>query len=168
MTWRGTSTVQDRLFGALPYLIPLIDVIVFGFGNYLLAEVPLLQTILLTPLAPLIMLYRGIPFLSLIIFFALFMLVIRNENISHFIRFNTMQAILFDIVLILCNVVVSFFLAPTLGSIGGSAELVMQVLFNVVFLGTLAAVGYSIVQVVRGAYPDKVPSLSDIVYTQVR
>ncbi len=167
MAWRGSSTIQDRVFGGLPYLLPLIDVIALGFGNFLFRQVPLLGAILLTPLAPLILLYRGIPFVGLIIFFALFMLVIRNENISHFIRFNTMQAILIDIVLFLCNVVDTYLLGPTLGKAGGASFLI-EVLYNVIFLGTLAAVAYCVVQVVRGLYPDKIPSLSEIVAMQVR
>ncbi len=166
MALRGTSPVQDRLFAALPYLLPLLDVIVSGFGRFLFAQVPAFA-LLFAPLAPLIGIYR-LPFVSLLVFFALYLLVIRNENISHFIRFNTMQAILIDIVLILCNVVNSYFILPTLGQMGGSANFLIEVLFNVVFLGTLAAVGYSVVQVLRGVYPDKIPSLSDIVHMQIR
>ncbi|NJM58438.1 MAG: hypothetical protein HC857_14825 [Synechococcales cyanobacterium RU_4_20] len=167
MAWRGTSSLSDRFFATLPYLLPLIDVIVSGFGKFLFAQVPGLA-LLFAPLAPLIMVYSGVPFVGLLVFFALYLLVIRNENISHFIRFNTMQAILIDIVLILCNVVNVYLIGPTLGQIGSSANFLIEVLFNVVFLGTLAAVGYSVVQVVRGVYPDKIPSLSDIVHMQIR
>jgi uncharacterized membrane protein len=103
----------------------------------------------------------GFPF-GLIIFFALFLLVIRNESISHFIRFNAMQAILLDIVLILCGLVASYILQPVLQ--GG---LILETLFNVVFLGTVAAVVYSVVQSALGRYAE-IPTLSEAVYMQVR
>jgi uncharacterized membrane protein len=54
----------------------------------------------------------SLPFASLIIFFALYLGVVRNENISHFIRFNAMQAILLDIVLMLCGLVLPIFEGP--------------------------------------------------------
>jgi hypothetical protein len=105
MTWRGSTTVPDRIFASLPYLLPLIDAL--SFGRFLFTQFPVLQ-LLLIPLAPLMELYR-LPFASLIIFFALYLGVVRNENISHFIRFNAMQAILLDIVLMLCGLVLPIF-----------------------------------------------------------
>jgi len=73
MNWRGTTTVRDRIFACLPYLLPLV----YGltFGQFLFNQFPILQLILI-PLSPLLFLYR-IPFIGLIVFFALFMLVVR-------------------------------------------------------------------------------------------
>jgi len=34
MTWRGSTTIKDRIFACLPYLLPLIEV--FAFGEFLL------------------------------------------------------------------------------------------------------------------------------------
>ena len=97
MTWRGTTTVRDRIFAALPYLLPLMNGL--PFGRFLFQQFPVLQIITL-PVIPLMFLYQYIPFAGFIVFIGLYMLVVRNENIPHFIRFNTMQAILIDIVLI--------------------------------------------------------------------
>lgn len=156
MTWRGSTTPQDRIFACLPYLLPLVDGL--AFAGPFLSQFPFLQPLFL----PLFFLRPLTTFpLGLIIFFGLFLLVIRNENISHFIRFNTMQAILIDIVLILCNLLLGLLASPFQGG------LIVETLFNVVFLGTLAAVIYSVVQSALGRYAE-IPTLSDAVYMQVR
>lgn len=156
MNWRGSTTVTDRIWASLPYLLPLVDGLMFGV--YLFRQFPPLQTLFL-PLAPLMALNSG--FFGLIIFFLLFLLVVRNTNINHFIRFNAMQAILLDIVLIICRIVLQL-LGPALQ--GG---LIVETLMNVVFLGTLAAVGYSVVQTLRGQYAE-IPTISEAVHMQVR
>jgi len=162
MTWRGTTTVSDRIFASLVYLLPLLDVVGF-VGRILVVTNSFLSplvNIVATPLLPLLSIYTG--FIPLIVFFALFLLVVRNENISHFIRFNAMQAILFGIVLSLISIIWQFALAPVFGM-----GLLTQTLFNAVFLGTIAAVGYSIIQTALGRYAE-IPTISDAVYMQVR
>ncbi|MCU0551380.1 MAG: hypothetical protein MUC48_18690 [Leptolyngbya sp. Prado105] len=162
MTWRGSTTVSDRIFACLVYLLPLLDVVGF-VGRILLVTDSFLSplvAIVAMPLAPLLAIYTG--FIPLIVFFALFLLVVRNENVPHFIRFNTMQAILFGIVLSLISIIWQFALQPVFGM-----GLLTQTLFNAVFLGTVAAVGYSIVQSALGRYAE-IPTISDAVYMQVR
>ncbi|NJL20828.1 MAG: hypothetical protein HC895_08460 [Leptolyngbyaceae cyanobacterium SM1_3_5] len=159
MTWRGSSTPLDRVYASLPYLLPLVTSL--GFSAAFFAQFPALQ-VLFIPLAPLLIVY-SFPFASLIIFFALFMLVVRNDRIPHFIRFNTMQAILLDIVLFLCSLIINMALAPALGANG---DLLLDTLNNVVFLGTLVAVIYSVVQTAMGRYAD-IPTLSEAVYMQL-
>ena len=157
MTWRGSTTVRDRIFASLPYLLPLIDGL--PFGAFLFRQFPVLQ-LLLIPLDPLRQIY-DVPFASLIIFFALYLGVVRNENISHFIRFNAMQAILLDIVLMLCGLVLPIF------SNGLQVALIAETLYNMVFLGAFAAFVYAVVQSLLGRYAE-IPPLSDAVYMQVR
>ncbi|MEG4325448.1 hypothetical protein QUB37_25555 [Microcoleus sp. AT3-A2] len=156
MTWRGSTTVPDRIFASLPYLLPLIDGL--WFGRFLFTQFPVLQ-LLLIPLAPLMQIY-SLPLASLIIFFALYLGVVRNENISHFIRFNAMQAILLDIVLMLCRLVLPIFDGPQVAFIA-------ETLYNMVFLGAFAAFVYAVVQSLLGRYAE-IPPLSDAVYMQVR
>ncbi|NJO41099.1 MAG: hypothetical protein HC865_10695 [Cyanobacteria bacterium RU_5_0] len=158
MNWRGSTTPLDRTFACLPYLLPLLDGL--GFAVPFFTQFPALQPILL-PLLPLLAIYN-LPFVGLIIFFALFLLVVRNDRINHFIRFNTMQAILLDIVLILCRLIMGFVLQPILGS-----GLFIETLYNVIFLGTLAAIVYSVFQSIMGRYAE-IPTLSDAVHMQVR
>ncbi len=158
MSWRGSTTVSDRIFASLPYLLPLIEV--FVFGRYLLSEFPALQLLFL-PLLPLLRIYYGVRFAGLIIFFALFLLVVRNEKISHFIRFNTMQAILLDIIIFLFSILTD---VVGLIPVGGFA---IQTLSTTIFIGIVGAVAYSVIQSVSGRYAE-IPAISDAVYMQVR
>ncbi|BAZ04820.1 Tic20 family protein [Calothrix sp. NIES-3974] len=158
MSWRGSTTVSDRIFACLPYTLPLVDVLVFG--TFLIQQFPALSVIFV-PLAPIIAIYGSIPFGSLVVFFALFFLVVRNERIPHFIRFNTMQAILLDIVIILFG-----YLLRILSNIPG-IEFAIQTLSTTIFLGIVVAVVYSVVQSLIGKYAE-IPAISDAVYMQVR
>jgi hypothetical protein len=143
MTWRGSTDTKDRIFAALVYLLPLYSA--FAFGIFIFQQIPFLGAALVIVLAPLAFLYSSLgSFGSLIIFFVLFFAVVRNPRISHFIRFNTMQAILIDILVYLLGLVLGF-VARGLG-----ANLVVETLFNVVFLGAFAACVYSIIQSVIG------------------
>ena len=158
MAWRGSTTVKDRIFACLPYLLPLVEGL--GFGGSLFQQFPALQVILI-PLSPVLAIYGGIPFAGLIIFFALFMLVVRNEKIAHFIRFNTMQAILLSIVLTLCSL-----LLRVQNPVPG-VNFATETLANTVFIGLLVAVVYSVAQTIMGRYAE-IPAISDAVYMQVR
>lgn len=163
MNWRGSTTVPDRIFACLSYLLPLFEGL--RFSGPLFQQFPALEIILL-PISPLLSIYAqissGIPFGSLIIFLLLYFLVVRNENISHFIRFNTMQAILIDIVISLCSLILQFVLAPIIR--GG---FILDTLLNTIFLGVVAAVIYSVVQSALGRYAE-IPTISDAVHMQVR
>ena len=158
MTWRGSTDTKDRIFAALVYLLPLYSA--FAFGDSIFQQIPFLGAALVIVLTPLAFLYSSLgSFSSLIIFFVLFLAVVRNPRISHFIRFNTMQAILIDILVSLLRLVLDFVAR-------GGANLVVETLFNVVFLGAFAACVYSIIQSVIGKYAD-IPTISEAAYSQV-
>jgi hypothetical protein len=158
MTWRGSTDTKDRIFAALVYLLPLYSA--FAFGIFIFQQIPFLGAALAIALYPLAFLYSSLgSFGSLIIFLVLFLAVVRNPRISHFIRFNTMQAILIDILVYLLGLVLGFVAR-------GGANLVVETLFNVVFLGALAACVYSIIQSVIGKYAD-IPTISEAAYSQV-
>ena len=91
---------------------------------------------------PLIILETS-PLIGLLVFIALFVFVIQNRDISRFIRFNVLQAILLSIFLYVGLVVLGL---PGLGGILGAT------LINVLFIGGLAAVIYAMVQSVLGQY----------------
>jgi hypothetical protein len=162
MTWRGSTTVSDRIFACLAYILPLLDVLGLVGGVLLRTDSFLnpLIAIVAIPLGPLLSIYTG--FIPLIVFFALYLLVVRNENVHHFIRFNTMQSILFGILLSLVGIIWQYVLAPIF-----EFGLLTQTLFNAVFLGTIVAVGYSVIQSALGRYAE-IPTISEAVYMQVR
>lgn len=164
MAWRGSTSPTDRVFACIAYLLPLLDVLGFvgipllTSGSFLAPLIGLIAQ----PLWPLLMFYYGTPFIPLAAFFALYLLVVRNETISHFIRFNAMQAILFGIVLSLFSILWQFALESIF-----TGTLVQDTLFNTIFLGTIVAVGYAIVQSALGRYAE-IPTISEAAYTQVR
>jgi uncharacterized membrane protein len=159
MTWRGSTTFQDRIFACLPYLLPIIEGLVFGL--FLFSQFPLLG-ILLLPLAPVIFLYSQLgPFASLIVITALFVFVVRQEKIHHFIRFNSMQAILLTIVVFLCQQV-----GKILGNIPGSG-FALQTVSSVFLLAVVVIVVYSCVRVLQGRYAE-IPVISEQAYMQIR
>ncbi|KYC39918.1 hypothetical protein WA1_28555 [Scytonema hofmannii PCC 7110] len=158
MAWRGSTTVSDRLLACLPYLLPLIAALAFGIS--LFREFPALAVLFL-PLQPVLAIYGILgPYSELIIFFVLFFLVVRNERIAHFIRFNTMQALLLDIVAYLCGILLRLVALPGIA-------FAAQTLSTTIFLGIVAAVVYSVVQSLMGRYAE-IPAISDAVYMQVR
>ena len=158
MTWRGSTDLKDKILGALVYILPLIDALPVSI--FVFQQFPQLQFIYL-PLVPLIEIYYGFPFAGFIIFLILFLAVVRNPKISHFIRFNTMQAILIGIFIILCQLLLGIVLR------GLGVGLLTETLYNVVFLGTLAASFYGIIQSALGRYAE-IPTISEAAYTQVR
>jgi uncharacterized membrane protein len=150
---------KDRAIAALVYLLPLVYVLPFGL--LLLKQFPFLS-IIYAPLTPLISIYYGLPFAGLIIFFVLWFAIVRSERFNYFVRFNTMQAILLDILLILCSLLMSIL---EMGF--GRYSLLTETLNNTIFLGTLAACFYGIVQSVRGLYAE-IPAISDAASSQIR
>lgn len=172
MTVPGATTPQERIFGALPYLLPMAESLVFG--SFFFQQFPEVGGIIYLALSPVIALYGAFPLMGLIIFFALFMLVVRNDNLPRFIRFNTMQAIMIMICISICRILIDFIVGPLLGirmtaggvSVAGPAEFLVEILFNFIFFGVFAAAIYSIVQALRGYYPN-IPTLSDMVNMQI-
>ncbi len=159
MTWRGSTDVKDRVFGALVYLLPLLSA--YTFGQFIYLQFPVVGSLLALILRPVAFVYGLIPFGSLVVFLVLFFAVVRNPRVPNFIRFNTMQAMLIDILLYLLGLV--------LGLVGEGlgTNLIMETLYNVVFLGALASCAYSIFQSALGKYAE-IPTISDAAYSQVR
>ncbi len=164
MTWRSTTEISDKLFGSLTYLLPLFDAVMVGGALFkLINSFPVLAPVgqlLFTLIQPVIFLYSLLPFGSLIVFFALFFLVVRNQNVSHFIRFNALQSILIGFIITIGDVLLRLLTLPGL-------ELINTTFYNVLLFGGLAAVGYSIVQCLLGRYPE-IPTISEAVHMQIR
>ncbi|MGB3494105.1 MAG: Tic20 family protein [Elainellaceae cyanobacterium] len=172
MTWRGSTTSLDRVFACLVYAFPMVQALLFYSGPFF-RQLPFTQ-IIFAPLIPFVVVYQFIQTIvpfglgGLIIFVALLFLVVRNDRVRHFIRFNTMQAILIGIVLTIFSLIWAFF-ATALGlqNPAGVALMLRDTVFNVLFLGAMVSSVYCIVQSIRGKYAE-IPTLSDAVYMQVR
>lgn len=151
----GSANLQERFFGAAAYLFAIHDAL--GLGTGLIAQFPALEpffSLLLMLVTPVSKVYEIIPvFGSLVVFFILFIAVVRNERISYFIRFNTLQSILFGIAISLISIVFSTLNA--LGFIGG-----------LVFIVATGASLFCMVECALGRYPE-IPSISAAAYSQL-
>ena len=168
MTWRGSVTVPDRIFGTLVYCFAVFDTMFFG--SFLLQQFPVFNFLRL-PALPVGITYSVIGsvlgplgnFASFLVFIILFVAVVRNDRISHFIRYNAMQSILIGILLALAGIIMQYVFIPALGGSG----ILIETLFNVIFLGGLAASYFSMIQSALGRYAE-IPTISEAAYSQVR
>ncbi|MEB3240419.1 MAG: Tic20 family protein [Synechococcus sp.] len=147
----------QRLLGLLAYLLPWSDAL--NFGREIYGLFPWIQYLVL-PATPVLLLQRAIPFGGFLLFLVLFLVVVRNPQVPYFLRFNVLQAILLDIVLVVLSLAFNVLLSP----LGNS--LMLRTLNNTVFIGTLVLVLYALVQCSRGREPD-LPSLSEAVRMQL-
>ena len=149
--------IWQRFLAVLAYLLPWSDAL--PFGRDLFGLFPLLQW-LAVPALPLATLQQLVPFGGFVIFLVLFLAVVRNPRVPYFIRFNVLQAILIDIVLILLSLAFSVLLRPL------GAGFALRTLSNTVFLATLLLVVFSVVQSIRGREAD-IPTVSEAVRMQL-
>jgi hypothetical protein len=138
--------------------VPLLDALIYG--RYVFEQFPILARLVLQPLWPLLNVYRGVPFLPLIIFVLLLAVVVRNPRASYFVRFNTMQALTLDIALILPQ------LFQGLGAVLPFSLAAIQVLQAAVFYGMLGCILYVVQSCGRGRLPDRIPLISEAAHTQ--
>lgn len=158
MTWRGHTNPEDRILACLPYLLPLTVSTLFGV--FLFQQFPPLIFLIriISPLAPLAI---GLP--GLVIFFLLYILVVRNSQLKHFLRFNTMQALLVDMGLSIISLLFDLISRGiNLGS-GSTIEFFVSTISSTLFLGTFTIVFYAWYMIFQGKYPE-MPILSDAAY----
>jgi hypothetical protein len=152
----------QRLVALLPYSLTWSDALPFGrdlFGSF-----PPLSALML-PAMPALLLQNlgsmgGMNLGGLLLFVLLFAAVVRNPQVPYTIRFNTLQALMLDILLVVSGLV--FQLLQSL--LGGG--LLIRTLSNTLFLGTLLVLLFTVVQVLRGKEAD-LPTLSEAVRMQL-
>lgn len=138
-------------------MLPWSDAI--PFGRYLFQDFPFLQWLAI-PALPLMMAERGIPFGGFLLFLVLFLAVARNPKVAYFVRFNTLQAILLDIGIIVVNYAFQIILLPL------GASLIVRTLSSTVFLGILTIVIFAFIECLQGKEPD-LPGISEAVKIQL-
>jgi len=166
MVRRSSVGYLDRLYATLPYLLPIAAVV--SFGAFLFLQFPILQDVFF-PVFKLnqILSISIIDFISIrfVAWFCVFILVVRNFKVNHFVRFNAMQALLLDIIVALMSAITQL-LSLILGNLA-FFPFMLQIIASVTFLGITAAFLYSIFQCVLGKYAE-MPIVSDVAYSQVR
>ena len=155
----GSADIKERFFGAAVYLFAIYDAMGLGAGllNQFPALLPFFRLlgVLVTPVSIIEGVFNMVipRFGSLVVFFILFLAVVRNDRIAYFIRFNTLQSILFGIAIALISIV--FGTLNVLGLIGG-----------LVFIIATGASLFCMVECALGRYPE-IPSISSAVYSQL-
>ncbi|EPS63691.1 hypothetical protein M569_11094, partial [Genlisea aurea] len=91
------TPATDRLISAASYFLPLFNGL--QYGRYLFAKYPAVAAPL-EPLLPLLSLYHSLPYASFVTFFGLYLGVVRNPNLSRYVRFNALQALVLDVLLV--------------------------------------------------------------------
>jgi len=167
MARRSSVNYLDRLYASLPYLLPIAAVVVFG--AFLFLQFPPLFFVFF----PVFKLNQilSIPILDFIsirfvAWFCVFIFVVRSYKVNHFVRFNAMQALLLDIIVALVGAITQL-LEVVLGQLA-FFPFMLQIIASVTFLGITTAFIYSVFECIRGKYADKIPVISDVVYSQVR
>lgn len=154
-----TVPILERIGASAPYLLPLLDGLVFG--RFVFERAPTVAALVLPALGPLFRAYRGVPFFAFGIFFALYLLVVRNTGFSRFVRFNTQQALLLDVVLILPQL-----LGGAVASAGVPGWL-LEAGSSTIFYAVVVSVGYAVISNARGEVPDQIPAVSEAVEAQI-
>ena len=149
--------VYQRILAILIYILPWSDSIPFGW--HLFEIFPPLK-LLIIPAAPILILKQTIPFGSLILFFGLFIGVIRNQNVPYYLRFNTLQALLLDIIIVLFSYTVRILIAP----IGSS--LILRAFSSTLLISMLTIMIFMVIESVQGKEPD-LPAISQAVRMQL-
>ena len=149
--------IWQRILGLLIYMLPWSDAL--PFAGSLFQQFPVMRWLTL-PVLPIIIIERGIPFGSLLLFFLLFLAVVRNPKVPYFLRFNTLQALLLDISIVILNFAFQVLLLP-IGS-----TLIVRSLSSTVLIGMLAIVIFAGVECLQGKEPD-LPGISQAVKMQL-
>ena len=102
-------TLGARILGILLYMIPWADSL--RLGNHLYIKYPFIQIIQL-PAIPIIIIEKSIPFGNLLLFLAIFIGIVRNNQVSYFLRFNALQSLLINIGIIIINFIFQILFSP--------------------------------------------------------
>jgi hypothetical protein len=179
MAWRGTVTVADRFWAALPYILPIASSMMYA--NAFVKLLPITAPLML-PLGLIGAAYYAVvgtvsmvglsgTLAEFLIFFALLMFVVRNPKIAHFIRYNTMQALMIAIMITLISAIFSAVdLSVQIVTFRSAMDpLGMAVLFFFasVFIAAAMAYGYSLFNVAQGKYAE-IKWISDASYSQTQ
>ncbi|KAL5767190.1 hypothetical protein ACOSQ2_013973 [Xanthoceras sorbifolium] len=142
----STTPATDRLISAVAYTLPFFNSL--QYGRYLFMQYPSLGVVF-DPLLPLLGLYRSFPYASFVAFFALYLGIVRNPAFSRYVRFNSMQAVTLDVLLVV-PLLLTRILSPGRAGIGFR---VMVWGHNAVFVFSCFCFLYGLVSSLLGKTP---------------
>ncbi|KAL5702263.1 Protein TIC 20-v [Ranunculus cassubicifolius] len=148
----------DRIISAVCYFYPFFDGI--QYGKYVITQYAPLEA-LIQPLVPAIRVFKSFPFNGFLIFLTLYFVVVRSPNFSRYVRFNCMQAIVLDVLLIFPDLLERSF-SPTEGL---GLDVAMS-LDSTVFLFLLVSLIYGSTSCLLGQVP-RLPIVAEAAERQV-
>lgn len=139
--------IKDRVISTVPYIVPMCDGL--KYGKFLMMQYPVFA-VLLEPITPFAKLYFSNPILPLVVFFGIYLGIVNNQSLDRSVRFNALQAVLLDIILILPSILESTF-RPAVS--GGPGLQLYITCYNTIFLFILVAVVYGMGSCLAGQVP---------------
>ncbi len=149
--------LKQRLITVLIYIFSWSKALPFGYELFNLY--PQIK-ILIIPTLPILYTESLLPFGSLILFLGLFLGVVRNQNIPYFIRFNALQCLLLNIIVIMIQFSYKIFITPL-----GNSSLIAA-FSNCIFIVMLSIILFCIYESLQGKEPD-LPGISNAVRVQL-
>ena len=150
-------SLGEKTLGVLLYMIPWSDSLIFG--NHLFIKYPSTQ-IIQVPAIPIILIERLIPFGNLLLFFAIFIGLVRNIKVSYFLRFNALQSLLISIGII----IVSFIFEIIFSSFSNS--LITRTLSSTLLISLFSVILYCVLSCTQGNEPN-LPGISQATKMQL-
>ncbi|KAI3994468.1 hypothetical protein MKX01_012725 [Papaver californicum] len=163
-SYSRTVPARDRLVSALVYLIPFLNGL--NYGTYLFARYPILE-LAFDPIVPLLSFYKSIPSVGLFAFLTLYIGIVRDRNFSRFVRFNSLQAMVMDFMLVVPSLARTILVNsdPFAEEIGLKFQL-LKVSHDVTFIVIVLAFLYAFSRCVLGRIPE-FPGVTNAVEWQI-
>ena len=149
--------IFQRLSSVFMYTLPLKASL--PFGDYFFNKYYFLSTLIEPITLPIKIIEKSLPLGSFLLFILLFAGLVRNPKVPYFVRYNTCQALLIDIALIIITYLLTILPIFELGSI-------ISILGSIIFIFTLSIFIYSIFQCIYGVEPE-IPLISKSVRMQI-
>ena len=143
------NQIIQRLSSVILYTLPLKASL--PFGDFFFYKFSFLKVISYLTF-PVAIIEKSLPYGELLFFLILFTGVVRNPKVPFFVRYNTCQALLLDIALIIITYILRIFPLPEFGLI--------------VFVFTLSIFLFAIFQCINGVEPE-LPFISKSVRMQI-
>ena len=138
-------SLGEKILGILLYMIPWADCL--KFGTHLYTKYPFTQIIQI-PAIPVFLIERSLPFGNLLLFFAIFIGLVRNSKVSYFLRFNALQSLLINIGIIIVSFVFEIVFNPFLNS------LIIRTFSSTFLISLFSVIIYCVWACTQGNEPD--------------
>ncbi|GFR41757.1 hypothetical protein Agub_g2513 [Astrephomene gubernaculifera] len=151
----------DRIFAALPFLLPLLDGL--PYAKFIMLQYPFVARAF-APVAPLMYLYHSFPFAPFLVFLAIYNGIVNNTSLPRFVRYHAMQAVLLDVLLIIPQVILNDVWKAPGDEVGLQAYILA---YNTLFLFTAVCSAYGMGSSLVGLTA-RLPLVAEAADAQVR